>query len=256
MTAMLGTEWTARALIAMFLWSSSTQHTMAEPTSSTWHLALIDAWDRELEDVTLLLRAEHHTCALRRAATAVQESARSDRAEAHRLRAENVALRAQTRDVTEQLECARTVALYLDVQNAQLKDRNRSMVKEAMLEVRERLRLLQKRSPAYADTDAVDDDCCCAVCMEILVLPVTNRCGHTLCAPCYTRLTSETGVARACPMCRGPLHVADVAIQLRNLVESRYPGQVARRLDAFMALRGDAGATLRDERPGASDNLC
>jgi hypothetical protein len=255
-TAMPDTEWTARALIAMFLWCSSTQHTMAEPASGAWHNALVDAWNRALEDVVLLPPAEHYACALRRAATAVQESARSDRAEAQRLRAENVALRAQTRDVNEQLECARTVALYLDVQNAQLKECNRSMVNEAMLEVRERLRLLQRRSPAYADTAAVDDDCCCAVCMEILVLPVTNRCGHTLCAPCYTRLMNGTGVARACPMCRAPLHVADVAIQLRNLVESRYPGQVARRLDALMALRGDAGATLRDESPGASDNLC
>ena len=256
MTAMLGTEWTARALIAMFLWSSSTQYTMAEPASSAWHTALTDAWSRALEDVAPLLRAEHRTRALRSAAAAVQEAARADRAEAQRLRAENVALRAQARDVSEQLECARTVALYLDVQNAQLKDCNRLMVKEAMLEVRERLRLLQKRPPAYADTDAVDDDCCCAVCMEILVLPVTNRCGHTLCAPCYSRLMNGTGVARACPMCRGPLHVADVAIQLRNLVESRYPGQVARRLDAFMTPRGDAGVTLRDESAGANENLC
>ncbi len=250
MTAMPGTECAARALIAMFLWVTQRDSAMSDPTSA-WHTASLAAWDRALGDAMRPLSSNGARAlgeALQHAATAVQQAARSDRVEAQRLRAENAALRTQLRDASDQLDCARAVALYLDEQN-------RLMATEAMMAVRERLRLLQKRMPS-TDTDAVDDDCCCVVCTEILVLPVTNRCGHTLCAPCYSLLMHAKGFARSCPMCRGPLHVTDVAIQLRNLVESRYPGQVARRLDAFMTPRDGAAAKPGDQSAGASDNLC
>jgi len=248
----------ARALIAMFLWVTPPNTATMTDVTSVWHASLRSAWDAATEEAWRSLESSEHTRAvgeaLRSAASDLEQAVLSDRAEAHRVGNENVSLRLEVRDLHEQLECARAIACYLDEQNTQLKEANRLLATEAMVEVRARLRLMEQRTPAKP-TDAVEEDCCCAICTEILVLPVTHRCGHTLCAPCYSRIIHGTGVARACPMCREPLQVTDVAIQLRSLVESRYPREVAQRLDAFIAQRDGANARLRAQSTDASDNL-
>lgn len=80
----------------------------------------------------------------------------------------------------------------------------------------------------------LDDDFACAVCQEVLVLPVTQACGHTLCGICTHTLLNDEQAAR-CPLCRAPIMHAGVAVQLRAIVEKRYSALSTARLSACLA---------------------
>ena len=75
----------------------------------------------------------------------------------------------------------------------------------------------------------VDPSCTCAVCMEVLLDPVTPPCGHPLDRRCMQKLV-DAGGRRACPTCRDPLPVQlpRVTVNLRDMVQQRYPEQVRR----------------------------
>jgi hypothetical protein len=75
----------------------------------------------------------------------------------------------------------------------------------------------------------MDPDFTCAVCMEVLLDPVTPPCGHALDQRCMQKLL-DTGGQRTCPTCRDPLpdQLPRVSVQLRNVVQQRYPEQVRR----------------------------
>jgi len=77
----------------------------------------------------------------------------------------------------------------------------------------------------------VDVSCCRAVCLEVLVDPVTLPCGHCLDQRCLQKVvvpaSGGTG-QRACPTCRKALPAELPAIndQMRDLVQWRYQEQV------------------------------
>lgn len=43
-------------------------------------------------------------------------------------------------------------------------------------------------------------DCICAICLDIMIEPVTMPCCHELCMPCFTTNVQETSLC--CPLCR------------------------------------------------------
>ena len=75
----------------------------------------------------------------------------------------------------------------------------------------------------------VDPSCTCAVCMEVLLDPVTPPCGHPLDQRCMQKLV-DAGGRRACPTCRAalPKKLPSVTVNLRDMVQQRYPEQVRR----------------------------
>ena len=75
----------------------------------------------------------------------------------------------------------------------------------------------------------VDPSCTCAVCMEVLLDPVTPPCGHPLDQRCMQKLV-DAGGRPACPTCRDPLpaQLPRVTVILRDMVQQRYPEQVRR----------------------------
>ena len=77
----------------------------------------------------------------------------------------------------------------------------------------------------------------CTVCMEVLLDPVTPLCGHSLDRRCLQKVL-DAGGRRACPTCRDPLpdQLPRVTVQLRDVVEQRYPEQVGR--ETLIARRG------------------
>jgi len=77
----------------------------------------------------------------------------------------------------------------------------------------------------------VDPSCTCAVCMEVLLDPVTPLCGHALDRRCMQKLLDAGGGRRLCPTCRDPLpdQLPRVSVQLRDMVEKHYPEQVRRK---------------------------
>jgi hypothetical protein len=83
----------------------------------------------------------------------------------------------------------------------------------------------------HSSLQEIDPDCCCAVCFDVLVDPVTMPCGHTLNQRCLQLLVaaaSDGAGQRACPTCREvlPAVLPSVNIQLRNLVQRHHPIQV------------------------------
>jgi hypothetical protein len=82
-----------------------------------------------------------------------------------------------------------------------------------------------------ADEVEVDPTCSCAVCMEVLVDPVTLPCGHALDLGCVQRVVNASrGGAACCPTCREPIPTVlpSISVQLRDLVARMYPKQVRR----------------------------
>lgn len=80
-----------------------------------------------------------------------------------------------------------------------------------------------------ADEAEVDATCSCAVCIEVLMDPVTLPCGHALDQACAQRVVNASVAgAASCPTCREPIPAVlpSISVQLRDLVARLYPKQV------------------------------
>ena len=75
--------------------------------------------------------------------------------------------------------------------------------------------------------DQLSPSCTCMVCLDVLYDPVTLPCGHSLDQGCLQKVLDSRG-QRACPTCRAPLpaEVPAISVQLREMVQERYPQQV------------------------------
>eukprot|EP00242_Pyramimonas_sp_CCMP2087_P002232 CAMPEP_0198229998 /NCGR_PEP_ID=MMETSP1445-20131203/114421_1 /TAXON_ID=36898 /ORGANISM="Pyramimonas sp., Strain CCMP2087" /LENGTH=158 /DNA_ID=CAMNT_0043910489 /DNA_START=679 /DNA_END=1155 /DNA_ORIENTATION=- len=76
-------------------------------------------------------------------------------------------------------------------------------------------------------------DCCCAICHEVLLDPITLPCGHTLDKKCLHDLlaSGQAGVAQRCPICRAnlPRTLPQVSTVTQSLMEQFFPEAVKRR---------------------------
>lgn len=67
----------------------------------------------------------------------------------------------------------------------------------------------------------------CAVCMKLLLDPVSTSCGHTFCKTCIER---SLDFRTQCPLCRATLiGGTNVNVLIANLIEQRYPDQLRAR---------------------------
>lgn len=96
-----------------------------------------------------------------------------------------------------------------------------------------------------AGNDEVHRDFCCAIRLDVPILPLTHRCRHTMCAPCNTRILTSASSVHVCPLCRAPIDDTEPSVQLRDIVERRYPLHVAHRLSTCLAERQPADEALR-----------
>uniref|UniRef100_A0A8C9P372 Uncharacterized protein n=1 Tax=Spermophilus dauricus TaxID=99837 RepID=A0A8C9P372_SPEDA len=70
------------------------------------------------------------------------------------------------------------------------------------------------------DSDILQRELTCSICMNYLIDPVTICCGHSFCWPCLCLLWEEAQTPAHCPMCREPSQQIDFKsnIRLKNLV--------------------------------------
>ena len=90
----------------------------------------------------------------------------------------------------------------------------------------------QKRSQPEVEAE-VDPSCCCAVCFEVLLDPVTLPCGHSLDQRCLQKVVAAASGGTghlACPTCKKaiPTELPDVNVQMRTMMQRFYPAQVRR----------------------------
>ena len=88
----------------------------------------------------------------------------------------------------------------------------------------------QKRSQPEVEAE-VDPSCCCTVCFEVLLDPVTLPCGHSLDQRCLQKVVAAASGGtgqRACPTCRKalPAELPAINVQMRDLVQWRCQEQV------------------------------
>merc|ERR1719221_985458 len=68
----------------------------------------------------------------------------------------------------------------------------------------------------------------CAICLHLLVQPVSLRCGHTFCAQCIAAALPTTS---SCPLCRAPGgSLPAVNLLLERLISHAFPRETADRL--------------------------
>lgn len=68
----------------------------------------------------------------------------------------------------------------------------------------------------------------CAICMKLLLEPVSVPCGHTFCQVCLRRSLGYRGL---CAVCRAPVpNGTNVNILIRSVIADQYPRALARRL--------------------------
>ena len=53
--------------------------------------------------------------------------------------------------------------------------------------------------------DSPDAEFCCAICLEVLLDPISLPCGHNLDEMCLQKLSDLPEVAQRCPFCRAGL---------------------------------------------------
>lgn len=150
----------------------------------------------------------------------------------------------------EQLDSANLRLRHLEEVSNSVKKANRTLAMDAMVQMHRRLivegRCRQEAVAKWpAGNDEVDRDFCCAICLDVLILPVTHRCGHTMCAPCNTRILTSASSVHVCPLCRAPIDDTEPSVQLRDIVERRYPLHVAHRLSTYLAERQPADEALQ-----------
>eukprot|EP00931_Biecheleriopsis_adriatica_P094279 TRINITY_DN67947_c0_g1_i1.p1 TRINITY_DN67947_c0_g1~~TRINITY_DN67947_c0_g1_i1.p1 ORF type:complete len:427 (+),score=98.81 TRINITY_DN67947_c0_g1_i1:43-1281(+) len=67
----------------------------------------------------------------------------------------------------------------------------------------------------------------CAICMKLLLEPVSVPCGHTFCRGC---LEQSLGYRNLCAVCRAPVPAGSaVNILIRNMISAQYPRALANR---------------------------
>jgi len=104
----------------------------------------------------------------------------------------------------------------------------------------------------------------CALCLKLLLDPLSVSCGHTFCRTCINR---SQEYRTACPMCRKPVHVGGgVNVLLANIIAERFPNALALRKEERAVELTDVGETrpiktlphvLNDEMivPGAKRHI-
>ena len=91
----------------------------------------------------------------------------------------------------------------------------------------------------------------CAICMELLAVPVTLACGHTFCVDCLRRIeTRLTGVV--CPTCRTvtdrPWHDWRKNVQLAGVIEREKKRRAGSKTAATTGHQLQRRATIEDAK--------
>ncbi|KAK3253068.1 hypothetical protein CYMTET_37660 [Cymbomonas tetramitiformis] len=97
----------------------------------------------------------------------------------------------------------------------------------------------------------------CAICLELMVDPVTLVCGHTLDRWCLKRYFQSAPPSPVCPICRRKLgassHVPEPCVLLQNVILHLFPEEYARRkTPEYIACSGQY-ARLQDIRMRMDD---
>ncbi|CAD7968141.1 unnamed protein product [Amoebophrya sp. A25] len=92
----------------------------------------------------------------------------------------------------------------------------------------------------------------CALCLRLLLDPVSVSCGHTFCRSC---IETSLDHRSACPLCRQPIVAGrSINVLIQNLIQTRYPEEFrARQQEQLEELRTEEEDALMARDAGGHD---
>ncbi|SCO67332.1 RING zinc finger protein, putative [Plasmodium vivax] len=92
----------------------------------------------------------------------------------------------------------------------------------------------------------------CAICMKLLIIPVTIPCGHNFCRDC---LEKAKEYKNACPLCRSNMgDKKNINILLADLIKEKYPLTYAKRVEEMEMIKREKEKKILKERFDAIKN--
>ncbi|GAW81001.1 RING zinc finger protein [Plasmodium gonderi] len=92
----------------------------------------------------------------------------------------------------------------------------------------------------------------CAICMKLLIIPVTIPCGHNFCRDCLEKAKEYNN---SCPLCRSNMgDKKNINILLADLIKEKYPLTYAKRVEEMEKMKRDKEEKILKERFDAIKN--
>ncbi|ANQ08125.1 Uncharacterized protein PCOAH_00025590 [Plasmodium coatneyi] len=92
----------------------------------------------------------------------------------------------------------------------------------------------------------------CAICMKLLIIPVTIPCGHNFCRDC---LEKAKEYKNTCPLCRSNMgDKKNINILLADLIKEKYPLTYAKRVEEMEMIKREKEKKILKERFDAIKN--
>ncbi|CRH00101.1 conserved Plasmodium protein, unknown function [Plasmodium relictum] len=108
----------------------------------------------------------------------------------------------------------------------------------------------QNRSDEHVEK--ISSEVECAICMKLLIVPVTIPCGHNFCRDC---LEKAKEYKNSCPLCRSNMgDKKNINILLGELIKERYPITYAKRLEEIENLKREKENKIMKQRNEAIKN--
>lgn len=86
----------------------------------------------------------------------------------------------------------------------------------------------------------------CAICMKLLIIPVTIPCGHNFCRDC---LEKAKEYKNTCPLCRSNMgDKKNINILLSDLIKEKYPLTYAKRVEEMEMIKREKEKKILKER--------
>ncbi|SBT35305.1 RING zinc finger protein, putative [Plasmodium ovale wallikeri] len=100
--------------------------------------------------------------------------------------------------------------------------------------------------------EQIPSDVECAICMKLLIIPVTIPCGHNFCRDC---LEKAKEYKNACPLCRSNMgDKKNINILLGELIKEKYPITYAKRIEEIEIIKREREKKILKERIDAIKN--
>ena len=92
---------------------------------------------------------------------------------------------------------------------------------------------MQLRNTKTIGLQVDEDNCTCAICMEIKYEPIIiNPCGHSFCDPCIRKVANTAAASNSvtnCPLCRTEIIECNTDYVLRGILVQEYPREYQER---------------------------
>ncbi|ETW30371.1 hypothetical protein PFFCH_02207 [Plasmodium falciparum FCH/4] len=110
----------------------------------------------------------------------------------------------------------------------------------------------KKQKECINNEEKIPSEVECAICMKLLIVPVTIPCGHNFCRDCIEKAKEYKNL---CPLCRSNMgDKKNINLLLGELIKQKYPLTYSKRLEEIENLKLEQEKKVIKERINAINN--